>query len=80
MAWKEDVDDIAWADTYDYVFFASRGEEGGKSRSPKKITAVKRNLIKANAARKAKAEERRRLRAAKDQVPPENSGGFPPKV
>ena len=45
--------------------------------SLKKTVAVKQNLIKANAAWKTKAEERRRLRAAKDQVPPEKSSGFP---
>ena len=45
--------------------------------SLKKTVAVKRNLVKPNATRKAKAEARRRLRAAKGQVPPENSDGFP---
>jgi hypothetical protein len=76
MAWKEDVDEVAWSAEFDYVFFAYLGEQGGKSRSPAKLQAVKQNLIKANAARKAKAEERRRLRASQGLVPPENSSGF----
>ena len=73
------VDEDAWNEKYDCWFFSAKGMEGGESRSPKKIAAVKRNLIKANAARKAKAEERRRLRASQGQVPLENSRGFPPK-
>ena len=60
-------------------FFEECGREGGQSRSPKKLAAVRQNLVKANAARKAKAEERRRLRTSPGLVPPENSRGFPPK-
>ena len=73
------VDEEAWSERHDCHFFSYYGEQGGKSRSPRKRAAVKRNLIKANAARKAKAEERRRLRASQGQVPLENSRGFPPK-
>ena len=73
------VDENAWGERYGCHFFSFHGEQGGKSRSPKKLAAVRQNLEKANAARKAKAEERRRLRASQGQVPPENSGGFQPK-
>jgi len=79
MAWREDVDQVAWSDEHDYVYFAYFGELGGKSRSPRKLRAVRQNLIKANAARKAKAEARRQLRASQAPVPPENSRVFPPK-
>lgn len=72
MAWREDVDQVAWSDEHDYVFFASYGEMGGKSQSPRKLAAVRQNLIKANAARKAKAEARRQLRASQGLIPPEN--------
>lgn len=71
------VDEGAWSETYDCHFFCACGEEGGKSRSPRKLAAVRRNLEKANAARKAKAEERQRIRASQGLVPPESSGGFP---
>ena len=71
------VDEVAWSETYDCYFFCACGEEGGRSRSPRKLAAVKRNLEKANAARKAKAEERRRLQASQGLVPPENSGEYP---
>jgi len=63
---------LEWGDVYDLPFFMACGEEGGSSRSEKKIRAVKQNLVKANAARKAKAEARRQLRASHGLVPPEN--------
>lgn len=71
------VDEEAWSERHDCHFFSFYGEQGGKSRSPRKRAAVKRNLIKANVARKAKAEERRRLRASQGLVPPESSCRFP---
>ena len=73
------VDEVAWSETYDCYFFCACGGEGGKSRSPKKLAAVRQNLTKANAARKAKAEARRQLRASQALVTPQNSTGFPPK-
>jgi hypothetical protein len=69
---KGGVDEVAWSETYDCYFFSLCGEEGGRSRSPRKLAAVKQNLIKANAAREAKAEARRQLRASLGLVPPEN--------
>jgi hypothetical protein len=61
-----------WNNYHDLAVFMVCGMKGGEIRSPDKIAAAKRNLIKANAARKAKAEERRRLRASQGQVPPGN--------
>jgi hypothetical protein len=69
---------LEWEDMYDLSFFMACGGAGGSSRSEKKVRAVKQNLIKANAARKAKAEARRQLRASQELVPPENSSGIPP--
>ena len=65
-------DNLEWEDIYDLSFFMACGETGGRSRSERKIRAVKQNLIKANAARKAKAEARRQVRASQGLVPPEN--------
>jgi hypothetical protein len=74
MAYKDEgfIDDAEWGEKHDLAFFTYFGELGGSSRSPKKLAAVRQNLIKANAARKAKAEARRQLRASQALVPPEN--------
>ncbi|HKS71583.1 MAG TPA: hypothetical protein VJQ82_00210 [Terriglobales bacterium] len=67
-----------WTYDHDLAFFMVCGMEGGASRSPKKLAAARQNLIKANAARKAKAEERRRLQASQGQVPSDDPSGCPP--
>ena len=62
-----------WNYDHDLAFFVMCGMEGGQSRSPKKLAAVRQNLIKATAARKAKAEARRRQQASQGQVPSDDS-------
>lgn len=67
---------LVWEDVYDLPFFMVCGMEGGASRSPKKLAAARQNLIKANAARKAKAEARRRQQASQGQAPSDDPSGL----
>lgn len=53
-----------WNYDHDLAFFVVCGMEGGASRSPRKIAAARKNLEKANAARRVKAEARRRQKAS----------------
>lgn len=71
MAYRDEefFDEEGWNAKHDCFFFIFCGYRGGISRSPRKLAAARENLVKANAARRAKAEARRQRQADSGIVP-----------
>jgi hypothetical protein len=73
------MDDAQWTCTYDRVYFQALGAEGGSRRTPKKLEAARKNLVKANAARLA-AQARRQQEAAAASAQSQELAPPPPTI
>ena len=71
------MDDQDWSEEHNREFFELWGCIGGSSRSERKLEAVKKNLIKANAVRLARRQRRAEPGSASEEDRGQTPSGQP---